>query len=99
MREKLGSAVVITMGILLAGAFPGCNCNHPPGVGRDLAGSEDMPAPSFDIGSPQPSSDGGCSPGGDSCTSDTTCCSGHCDPVAHLCTFGACGQTGATCKQ
>src|SRR5438477_3246529 len=98
MLHKLVSSVVITIGILLSGAFPGCNCNHPPGTNKDLALSEDMAA-SFDIGSPVPTSDGGCSPGGDSCVSDGTCCSGHCDPIAHLCTVATCSQTGATCKQ
>jgi hypothetical protein len=101
MHDKLARAVVIVLGTLLAGAFPGCNCSHPPGLNRDLgAGNiEDLAAVSFDIAPPTPSSDGGCSPGGDSCTSNAACCSGYCDPVAHLCSLAACLPSGAACIQ
>src|SRR5438477_627233 len=98
MRNMLGRAVAMTMGILLGGAFPACSCSHPPGI-KDMSAVVDLSASSFDIAPPTPSSDGGCSPGGAVCGSDSACCSGRCDPIAHLCTLGACGQSGAACKQ
>jgi hypothetical protein len=82
--------------LVAALAIGGCHHNTN---GNDMSGVHDMNASTPpDVKPVMPSGDGGCATGGEYCASDATCCSGHCDTTAHICTLGACAPVGGMCN-
>src|SRR4051794_1059627 len=90
----IARGVLALVAVAGAGAFPACSCEHSGSGGiMDLAA-----AGGDDAGVVVPSTDGGCGPAGQSCSSAGQCCSGSCDPTMQVCTIGQCLDTGAACS-